>query len=592
MKFQSSYAPDVSVEAYLERIRKYSRCSDACFVMALIYVDRMIETRGLTLTTLNVHRLLITSVMLAAKFHDDLFYNNTYYSKLGGLSLQELNLLEVELLNQLDFSCFVHENAYCKYSMQLQNYVFYLKVVPAPTQVSAPCPPAYTAMHAQTGAVMPHAPLSLSHPSVTVNSGCHQNGAYYSYDSYDALSCGGGGGVSGAWVGVPSPNNAHAKACTVSDYYVTANSPLRMAPAAQMAAFQHQQQQLHAQAQASFVANQQYVASYNAAELETEIQLQCMSPMVYPSAMEIPFNRSTSGGSAYFQQSCPSSLRDSGDEGSTTCSTRTTSPYPNPNISGLYNRSLGFGGVSTLALHYPGGPTVNQTYTPPKWTGVDNTKRRYGSPQQQQQQQHQLGLERQALSIQTEWDVPFGGHPLYRRESDSSIGSTTTSYPLYEQPRLNHQVSSFPIQQQHQRQHHQQQQLLPQSPHGSEECRVQHYRLCAGGPQAQGVVYPSSQGYEQQRGQITPGSSYRVDASEQLASRYLCTQQMYTGVHVPPRVVTPQLTPPSHQQSQCLAGMSYAATQACVEDCWNYAPNNMHPTGYSGVHGAVRANCI
>lgn len=60
MKFQSSYAPDVSVEAYLERIRKYSRCSDACFVMALIYVDRMIETRGLTLTTLNVHRLLIT----------------------------------------------------------------------------------------------------------------------------------------------------------------------------------------------------------------------------------------------------------------------------------------------------------------------------------------------------------------------------------------------------------------------------------------------------------------------------------------------------------------------------------------------------
>ena len=60
MKFQSSYAPDVTIEAYLERIRRYSRCSDACFVMTLVYVDRLIETKNLMLTSLNVHRLLIT----------------------------------------------------------------------------------------------------------------------------------------------------------------------------------------------------------------------------------------------------------------------------------------------------------------------------------------------------------------------------------------------------------------------------------------------------------------------------------------------------------------------------------------------------
>lgn len=60
MKFQSSYAPDVSIESYLERVRRYSRCSDACFVMALIYVDRLIESKNLVLTALNAHRLLIT----------------------------------------------------------------------------------------------------------------------------------------------------------------------------------------------------------------------------------------------------------------------------------------------------------------------------------------------------------------------------------------------------------------------------------------------------------------------------------------------------------------------------------------------------
>jgi len=133
LMFQSSYAPDVKIESYLGRILRYSRCSDGCFVMALVYVDRLIETQQLVLTSLNAHRLLITCVMLAAKFHDDLFYNNAYYSKLGGLSLGELNHLEVQLLTLLNYRLFVSENAYGKYTKQLQNYVFYLEVAPSPT---------------------------------------------------------------------------------------------------------------------------------------------------------------------------------------------------------------------------------------------------------------------------------------------------------------------------------------------------------------------------------------------------------------------------------------------------------------------------
>ena len=59
-KFQSSYPPEVSIHAYLERIKKYAGCSDSCFVVALIYIDRMIEIRNVVLTSLNVHRLIIT----------------------------------------------------------------------------------------------------------------------------------------------------------------------------------------------------------------------------------------------------------------------------------------------------------------------------------------------------------------------------------------------------------------------------------------------------------------------------------------------------------------------------------------------------
>lgn len=70
--FHSSRAPNVSIRQYLERIFKYSSCSPSCFVVAYIYLDRFLHrTNSVCLTSLNVHRLLITSILVAAKFVDD-----------------------------------------------------------------------------------------------------------------------------------------------------------------------------------------------------------------------------------------------------------------------------------------------------------------------------------------------------------------------------------------------------------------------------------------------------------------------------------------------------------------------------------------
>lgn len=50
-------------------------------MLALIYVDRLIQQGRFALTPLSVHRVLITAVMLAAKFFDDQYFNNLYYAK-------------------------------------------------------------------------------------------------------------------------------------------------------------------------------------------------------------------------------------------------------------------------------------------------------------------------------------------------------------------------------------------------------------------------------------------------------------------------------------------------------------------------------
>lgn len=74
--FHGSRAPTLSVRQYIDRIFKYSGCSPSCFVVAHIYVDRFLKHTDAHLTSLNVHRLLITSVMVAAKFIDDAYVLN------------------------------------------------------------------------------------------------------------------------------------------------------------------------------------------------------------------------------------------------------------------------------------------------------------------------------------------------------------------------------------------------------------------------------------------------------------------------------------------------------------------------------------
>jgi hypothetical protein len=102
--FHASRIPSISVEAYFERIYTFAFCSKACYVIALLYLDRLSRRNGcLRMTSFTAHRLLITAVMLAAKFFDDIFYNNAYYAKVGGLPLREMNGLEVRMLQELAY---------------------------------------------------------------------------------------------------------------------------------------------------------------------------------------------------------------------------------------------------------------------------------------------------------------------------------------------------------------------------------------------------------------------------------------------------------------------------------------------------------
>eukprot|EP00326_Haptolina_ericina_P030653 CAMPEP_0181171404 /NCGR_PEP_ID=MMETSP1096-20121128/1889_1 /TAXON_ID=156174 ORGANISM="Chrysochromulina ericina, Strain CCMP281" /NCGR_SAMPLE_ID=MMETSP1096 /ASSEMBLY_ACC=CAM_ASM_000453 /LENGTH=209 /DNA_ID=CAMNT_0023259045 /DNA_START=20 /DNA_END=649 /DNA_ORIENTATION=- len=123
--FHSSTPPAITVKNYLEdRILKYAGCSEETFILALIYMDQVVQFNpDFVICSLNVHRLLITSIMLASKFFDDVYYNNAYYARVGGISNAEVNSLEMEMLRMISFSLFVEPDVYERYRRSLYAHV-------------------------------------------------------------------------------------------------------------------------------------------------------------------------------------------------------------------------------------------------------------------------------------------------------------------------------------------------------------------------------------------------------------------------------------------------------------------------------------
>lgn len=118
--FHAVRPPTISLRKYLERIERYAGCSSECYIIALVYVDTIIQrNKAFVISSLNIHRLLITSIMLAAKFYDDIYYNNAYYAKIGGVPCHEVNNLELEFLFMINFTLNVPQEVFNRYRHEL-----------------------------------------------------------------------------------------------------------------------------------------------------------------------------------------------------------------------------------------------------------------------------------------------------------------------------------------------------------------------------------------------------------------------------------------------------------------------------------------
>lgn len=131
--FNNKKIPGISLGKYLQRIAHYLSPSPACLLVTMVYMDRILYRKeaetGIYLSDYNVHRMLISCVVLASKFWSDNFYNDSYYAKVGGVSMADMVKLETTALAWMDFRLIVNsEELFEEYSKMVQSTKYALIV--------------------------------------------------------------------------------------------------------------------------------------------------------------------------------------------------------------------------------------------------------------------------------------------------------------------------------------------------------------------------------------------------------------------------------------------------------------------------------
>lgn len=119
-RFHSRAPPGISVPDYLLRLTTHATLSPPILLSMVYYIDRLCALYpAFNISSLTVHRFLIASATVASKGLSDSFWTNNTYAKVGGVSLKELALLELEFLWRVEWRIVPKPEVLCDYYRSL-----------------------------------------------------------------------------------------------------------------------------------------------------------------------------------------------------------------------------------------------------------------------------------------------------------------------------------------------------------------------------------------------------------------------------------------------------------------------------------------
>jgi hypothetical protein len=105
--FQTITVPDVSLHSMCQLVSHYACVSDETLIATLGLMCRYERETSTPLTAHMMHRLFSACVQAAAKFHSDRFADNQRMAGILGLSLPEINQLELTLMHSIHWRLYV-----------------------------------------------------------------------------------------------------------------------------------------------------------------------------------------------------------------------------------------------------------------------------------------------------------------------------------------------------------------------------------------------------------------------------------------------------------------------------------------------------
>lgn len=139
--FHVFYDPDGQIPSitpidYLKRFKDYFGCSPYCYVIAIMYIERFISRYNIHKNEFHLacfnqftfYRLYLAALLVASKIYgSDTYCTNEYYAMVGGISTEEINVLERQFLRLMgfwdvkDFTLHVQGDDFNRFVINLQK---------------------------------------------------------------------------------------------------------------------------------------------------------------------------------------------------------------------------------------------------------------------------------------------------------------------------------------------------------------------------------------------------------------------------------------------------------------------------------------
>ena len=120
----SNKIPKIKIEEYITRFFTFSKIEISTLILAYIYIKRFIDKENYIISFRNIFRLIMSCILLAIKFNENKVYTNSFYAKVGGFDVDDLNNLEYNIFSRLDFNLRVLDKEFYEIVLKIYKEFF------------------------------------------------------------------------------------------------------------------------------------------------------------------------------------------------------------------------------------------------------------------------------------------------------------------------------------------------------------------------------------------------------------------------------------------------------------------------------------